>query len=223
MMSFLSQGDVPHFLHAYGYWAVGGVVALESIGLPLPGETTLIAAAIIAGTSHELDIALVIAAAAVGGIVGDNVGFWIGRGLGYWLLRRYGGYVRLTEARIKLGQYLFLRYGGAVVFFGRFVAVLRALAAFLAGANCMSWGRFLFFNAAGALAWAGAYGTGAYYLGKGISGLAAPVGIGIGVCAIAALAFAGVMVHRHEAALESKAEQALPGPLRRHHAARPPK
>jgi membrane protein DedA with SNARE-associated domain len=216
MAVFIPHGDVPHLLHAYGYWAVGGIIALESMGLPLPGETTLIAAAIVAGTNHDLNIALVIAAAAGGAILGDNIGFWIGRVLGYWLLLRFGRYVHLTERRIKVGQYLFLRHGGSVVFFGRFVAVLRALAAFLAGANRMDWRGFLVFNAAGGCLWAAAYGSGAYYLGKGISGLAAPIGIGVAAFAIATLVVAGIVVHHHEAELERKAEQALPGPLQPH-------
>lgn len=100
------------------------------MGIPLPGETTLIAAAVVAGTTHVLGIWFVIAAAAGGAILGDNVGFWVGREFGYWLLLRYGRYVRLTERRIKLGQYLFDRYGGEVVFFGRFVA------------SCGRWRRF---------------------------------------------------------------------------------
>src|SRR5918911_729516 len=80
-----------------------------------------------------------IAAAAAGAILGDNLGFWVGREGGYRLLRRYGYLVRLDERKLKLGHYLFQRHGGKVVFFGRFVAVLRALAAFLAGANGMAW------------------------------------------------------------------------------------
>jgi membrane protein DedA with SNARE-associated domain len=122
-----------HLIATYGYWTVGGIIALESMGLPLPGEATLIAAAVYAATTHHLNIWLVIAAAATGAIVGDNIGYWIGREIGYRLLLRYGHYVYLTEARIKLGQYLFFRHGGKIVFFGRFVAVLRALAAILAG------------------------------------------------------------------------------------------
>jgi len=94
---------------------------------------------------------VVIAAAASGAILGDNLGFWIGREGGYRLLRRYGRYIRLEERRLKLGQYLFMRHGGKVVFFGRFVAVLRAWAAFLAGTNRMRWPRFLLFNAAGGI------------------------------------------------------------------------
>jgi membrane protein DedA with SNARE-associated domain len=213
LMSFLAEGDAPQLLHSYGYWAVAGVVGLESIGLPLPGEATLIAAAVLAGTRHDLDIGLVIAAATVGAIIGDNIGFWIGRGFGYRLLLRFGRYLRLTERRIKLGQYLFQRYGGAVVCLGRFVAVLRALAAFLAGVNRMEWRRFLFFNALGAVLWAGIYGTGAYYLGREMSRLAKPVGIVLIVLALAVIVAWLIFLRSHEAELEAKAEKALPGPL----------
>jgi len=86
-----------------------------------------------------------------GDVLGDNLGFWVGREGGYRLLRRYGRYIHVEERRLKLGQYLFLKHGGKVVFFGRFVAVLRAWAAFLAGTNRMRWPRFLLFNAAGAI------------------------------------------------------------------------
>jgi membrane protein DedA with SNARE-associated domain len=213
MMSFLSHGELPHLITTYGYGVVAGIVALESMGIPLPGET-LIAAAVIAGTSHVLDIWFVIAAAAGGAILGDNIGFWIGRELGYWLLLRHGRYVWLTERRIKLGQYLFLRHGGKVVFFGRFVSVLRTLAAFFAGANRMSWSSFLLFNAAGGIVWAALYGIGAYYLGKEVSRLAEPVSIGIGVVAVAVVIACIIFLRRHEAELERRAEHALPGPLR---------
>ena len=131
-----------HLIQTYGYWAIGGIVALESMGFPLPGETVLVAAAIYAGTTHDLEILFVIVAAATGSVLGNIVGFWIGREGGYRLLLRYGHYVRLTERKIKLGQYLFLRHGGKIVFFSRFVAVLRAVAALLAGANRMNWSRF---------------------------------------------------------------------------------
>jgi hypothetical protein len=88
----------------YGSFAVAGVVCLESMGLPLPGEAILIAAAIYAGKTGDLNIIEVIAAAAAGAIVGDNIGYWIGREIGFRLLVRYGGYVGLTEPRIKVGQ-----------------------------------------------------------------------------------------------------------------------
>jgi membrane protein DedA with SNARE-associated domain len=212
-MPFLSQGDVPHLLHSYGYWAVAAIIALESMAIPLPGEVTLIAAAIIAGTSHELDIAFVIAAAAIGAILGDNIGFWIGRELGYRLVLRYGRYIGLGEARVKLGQYLFLRHGGAIVFFGRFVSLLRAFAAFIAGANRMRWLRFLAFNAAGAILWSVLYGLGAYYLGKEARRMAGPIGIVMGGAAAVAILATVFYLRRHAGELEADAEKALPGGL----------
>jgi membrane protein YqaA with SNARE-associated domain len=127
-----------HLLNTYGYWAVLLFVGVESTGIPFPGEAMLLAAAIYAGTTHHLHIALVIAAAAAGVILGDNLGFGIGREGGFRLVRRYGPAIRLDERKLKLEQYLFLKHGGKVVFFGRFVAVLRTWAAFLAGTNRMS-------------------------------------------------------------------------------------
>jgi membrane protein DedA with SNARE-associated domain len=110
---------------------VFGLIASESSGIPLPGETALVSAAIYAGNTHSLDIGFLILVAAAAAVVGDNLGFWVGRELGFRVLVRYGRYLGLDEARLKLGQYLFLRHGGKIVFLGRFVAVLRAFAAVL--------------------------------------------------------------------------------------------
>ena len=150
MISVATQ-NLLHLLATYGYWAVLVFIAIESMGIPFPGETMLLVAAIYAGTTHHLSILLVIVAAASGAILGDNLGFMIGRVGGYRLLRRYGRFIRLDERKLKLGQYLFMKHGGKVVFFGRFVAVLRAWAAFLAGTNRMPWASFLLFKALGAL------------------------------------------------------------------------
>src|SRR5436190_15184112 len=111
-------------------------------------------------------------------------------------------------------QYLFLRHGGKVVFFGRFVAILRILAAFLAGVNRMEWRRFLLANAAGAILWSSAVGLGAYVFGKALLRVTGPFGIVL--IAVSAVLIIGVLcfARRHEAELEAKAEQALPGPLR---------
>jgi len=181
------------------------------MGLPMPGETALISAAIYAGTTQHLDIAFVIAAAAIGAIAGDNIGFWIGRRFGYRLLVRFGSVLRLTPQRIKLGQYLFHSHGGKVVFFGRFVAILRTLSALLAGINQMPASRFFMFNAAGGVVWSASVGLAAYVLGKQIDDIRGPLGIaGMvlgGIAAIAGFWF----VRRHEAELEEKAERALPG------------
>src|SRR5512146_1897625 len=184
MASFF-HSEIPQLLHHYGYWAVAGIVGAESIGLPLPGETTSIAAAIYAGTSHDLSIAFVIVAAFAGAVIGDSIGFWIGRGAGFRVLVRYGPKLYLSERRIKLGQYLFSRHGGKVVFFGRFVTVLRAIAAFLAGVNRMDWPRFLLFNVAGGAIWAAVYGLTAYALGDAMKRFSGPAGI---VCLVIAAA-----------------------------------
>src|SRR5438094_9681092 len=141
------------------------IVGLESMGVPLPGETTLIAAALYTGATHNLSIVGVVIAASAGAIIGDNLGYLLGHWGGYRLLIRYGRFVRLSEKRIKLARYLFFRYGAEVVFFGRFTAILRTYAAFLAGTTRMPWRRFLIFNAAGGIVWATVYGGGAYLLG----------------------------------------------------------
>jgi membrane protein DedA with SNARE-associated domain len=205
--------ELMHLLNMYGYLAVFVCVTIESMGIPLPGETMLLAAAIYAGTTPQFSILLVIVTAACGAILGDNVGFWIGRKHGYRLLSRYGRYLHLNERKLKLGQYLFIKYGGNIVFFGRFVAVLRIWAAFLAGTNRMIWTRFLFFNAAGGIVWATLYGLGGYLLGNNIHRLTGTVSIIatvlVGVIILACLLF----LHRNEQRLEDEAERALPGPL----------
>ena len=201
------SNQLAELISAHGYWIVAIVVALESMGLPAPGETALVTAAIFAGTTQRLNIAWIIVAAAIGAIVGDNLGYLIGRRFGYSMLLRYGHLVRVDAKRIKLGQYLFARHGGKVVFFGRFVAVLRAIAAVLAGTNCMPWRRFLSFNASGGVLWATAYGMAGNLFGerlRRLHGTVAFVGLYI-------LAF--WWLRRHEAALAAEAEQALPGPL----------
>ncbi len=213
----MAATTIDHLLTTWGYWAVLLFVLIESTGIPFPGETMLITASIFAGTTHHLNIVLVIAAAATGAIVGDNFGYFIGREGGYRLLRRYGRYIRLDERKLKLGQYLFMKHGGKVVFFGRFVAVLRAWAAFLAGVNQMQWDRFFLFNAAGGILWATIYGIGGYILGSNINRFAGTVGIVLAV--IAALIIIGFLIFlaRNERRLEDEAEKALPGPIDQYH------
>jgi len=165
-VSWLPHEQLQHFISKHGYWAVALIVGLESMGLPLPGETVLVLATIYAATDPNVNVWLVITAAAVGSIIGDNVGYWLGKKYGYALLRRYGRHIGMSDARIKIGQYLFLRHGGKVVFFGRFVALLRILAAVLAGVNRMPWRGFLLANAGGAVIWAAVFGVGGYLFGK---------------------------------------------------------
>ncbi len=207
---FLHDRTIHHILSTYGYAAVFGMVGIESLGIPLPGETTLILAALYAGATGRLDIWLVIAVAAAGAIVGDNVGYAIGRWGGFRLLRRYGRKIRIDERRLKLGRYVFERHGGKVVFFGRFVSILRTYAAFLAGTNRMRWLRFLAFNAAGGIVWAAVYGVAYFYFGKALQGLQASVDIGIGVGAFLVVVAFAVYLKRRERELADRAERELP-------------
>jgi membrane protein DedA with SNARE-associated domain len=207
------EADIPALLAAYGYWLILVIVMLESLGIPLPGEMTLITASIYAGVTRDLTLTGIVGAAVAGAIIGDNIGFWIGEKVGYRLLIRYGPRLRITPGKIKLGQYFFMRHGGKVVFFGRFVAVLRALAAFLAGANKMPWPRFFVFNVAGGVVWATLYGCAAYGLGTRVHALAGPVGFASLLLAAVFMVWLFLFMRRHEARLEQEAERAIPGPL----------
>ena len=165
LFEFLSSAAPQHLIQTYGLWILFVVVMLESLGLPMPGETALIAAGAYAGSTHRIGLLLVVAVAATAAIVGDNLGYLIGRKLGLHLLVKYGSRVHLHKSRLKIGEYLFLRHGGKIVFVGRFVALLRSLAAVLAGANRMPWPQFLLMNALGGICWAGLFGGGAYLFG----------------------------------------------------------
>jgi membrane protein DedA with SNARE-associated domain len=212
--TLFSHHELIHFISTYGYGVIVLVIGFECLGLPLPGETILIAAAIYAGRSQNLNIWLVISAAALGAILGNTAGFWVGREGGYRLLLRYGPRLHLTEKRIKLGQYLFLRHGGKIVFFSRFIAVIRVFGALLAGANRMTWLPFQLFNIAGAVAWAILYGAGAYYLGRKMHLFTRYAGIGAGLTALVLIAAVVIYLRQHEAQLQSEAERELPGPLK---------
>jgi membrane protein DedA with SNARE-associated domain len=200
------------FISTYGYLAVFIIVGLESAGVPMPGETALVSAAIFAGQG-ALDIKWVIACAVAAAILGDNAGYWVGREFGFPLVLKYGRYIHLDEGRLKLGQYLFQRHGGKIVFFGRFVAMLRAFAALLAGINRLEWARFFLFNALGAVVWASLFGLGGYFLGHAFEHYARPVGIAALICAIIGAVAASRFISHHEKRLVAEAEAALPGPL----------
>jgi membrane protein DedA with SNARE-associated domain len=205
--------SIAHLIHAYGLLVVAGVVGLEGVGIPLPGETALIVASVIAGTKHELNIVAVILTATGASIVGRGLGYLIGRNFGYWLLLKYGGYFWITEARIKLGQYLFLRHGGKIIIIAQFIPVLRTLAGILAGANRMPQSRFLLANVSGAAIWATFFGIAAYSLGRQVERLAGSAVVAICVATAVVIIVAGIFVRGHEAQLAAEAERALPGPL----------
>jgi membrane protein DedA with SNARE-associated domain len=193
--------------------AIAVVIGIESMGIPLPGETMLVLAAMYAVKSPDLNIWLIAAAAAAGAIIGDNAGYWIGSRFGYPLLRRFGSRFGMSDRRIKLGQYLFARFGPWVVFLGRFVALLRILAAFLAGVNRMNWSVFLLANAAGGVLWALVFAFGGYYLGKIVFELQGTLGPIVFAGAAITFIALGLVVRRQEHRFQERAERAFPGPL----------
>ena len=202
-----------HLIHEYGLVAVAAIIGLECLGLPVPGETALLAAAIYAGTKHDLNITAVIGTAAAAAMAGRLIGYFIGHKFGSWLLLRYGHYVGLTAGRIKLGQYLFLRYGGKIVFFAQFVPVLRTLAGLFAGANLMPWRNFMFANAVSSGVWAASYGYAAYWLGGEFERLQGRTIVPLVFIAAIALVAGGLFVRQREAQLIIEAERAIPGSL----------
>ncbi len=204
---------VDHLIFSFGYFAVFTIIGLESLGIPLPGETILVAAATYAATTGNLNIWIIFIAATAGAIIGDNIGYWIGNKGGYRLARRYGPKIRLDERKLKVGRYVFDRHGGKVVFFGRFVSVLRTFAAFLAGTVRMSWPRFMTYNALGGIVWAAVYSFGFYAAGNTLKSLSGPLNfIAIAVAIIVVVAVF-LVVRRQMNLLADKAEAAYPGPL----------
>lgn len=210
MLHFLTH-DLTNLLAAYGYLAVLVFVGIEGIGIPFPGETMLVTAALYAGSTHRLEIWLVVAAAAVGAILGTTIGYTAGRLGGFPLLRRYGSTLGIDARRLRLAHYLFQRHGGKVVFFGRFVWILRTFAGVLSGVNLMSWWRFILFNVAGAVIWAALYGFSANALGSQVRRLSTPLGIALGVAAAVVVVAVVVFVRRNEARLQAEADRALEG------------
>ncbi len=175
--------NVDHLVEVAGYPLLFVLVMAESGGVPIPGETALITAAVLASRG-KLQIEWVIALAAAAAIVGDNIGYLIGRKGGRWLLERPGRFERQRREVLRTGEPFFERHGPKAVFFGRFVLGLRVWASWLAGATRMHWRSFVVWNALGGISWATAIGLLAYFLGSsagnaieafGIYGLAAAV------------------------------------------------
>ncbi len=156
--------NVTHLVEVSGYPLLFLVVMAESSGVPIPGETGLIAAAVLASLG-KLQIELVIPIAAIAAIVGDNIGYLIGRKGGRWLLERPGRFQRQRREALVTGESFFDRHGPKAVFFGRFVLGLRVWASWLAGATHMPWRSFVLWNALGGIVWATAVGLIAYFIG----------------------------------------------------------
>ncbi|GCE83849.1 hypothetical protein MSKU9_1990 [Komagataeibacter diospyri] len=181
------------------------IVMLESMGLPLPAETLIISASVYCAATHKLDIQWVALAAVAGAVIGDNIGYMIGRRVGLPLLQKYGARIKLTPDRLLLGRFLFRHHGSGIVFFGRFIALLRVFVALLAGANHMPWPRFMVFNALGGLCWAGGYATGAYYLGRKVTQVSGPASIAMGLAVAAGLVASAIFLRRNEERLTRQA------------------
>lgn len=202
-----------HFIATYGVWLVAAFIALETIGLPLPAEAALMAAAVFAGTTNDINILVLIPVAMVGAIVGNIAGFWIGRKFGYRLLTRYGDRIGLTEGRIAIGQYLFVRYGGKLVFVARFLPILRNLAAILAGMNCMPQHRFYFASTAAAVVWVTFHSLTAYFFGEVYTHLASPAAIALTIAAVLVVVGIPALILRYEKRLQAEADRVLAQPL----------
>jgi membrane protein DedA with SNARE-associated domain len=181
------------------------LVALESFGLPLPGETTLIACAVLA-SQGSLSIGWVIAVAIAAAIIGDNLGYWVAREHGRSLLDRFGVTRRYADRYLPVTERFFARHGGKTVFLGRFVAVLRVTAAWAAGLSRMSWRRFLAWNAAGGIVWATSVALIAYFVGEAAAAAIGRYGLyaGGGVLLLAAVGF--VIARRIERRVVEDAE-----------------
>lgn len=218
---------IPMWLHhaitTYGYWVIFFAVGIESLGIPFPGETSLIAGAIYAATTGRINIELVIAAAAAGAIIGDNIGYTIGYFGGYPLLRSMLRKFHIPEERLHFAQGYFEKHGDKTVFLGRFFSLLRIWVAFLAGMNRMPRLSFVFWNASGGIVWAVIYGVIGYVLGHNVAELDRVLTL-MGAAGIAAIVLfvAGVITlwivrRRREhakllavkASLEAEAEESL--------------
>lgn len=167
-MEFVSLETLQDIARQYGYFAVFFGILLENAGIPLPGETITLVGGFLAG-SGELSYVWVLGTAAIGAIIGDNIGYWIGFYGGWPLVIRVGRLFRLTEAQLLKARDQFARNASKAVFLGRFVALLRIFAGPLAGTARMAYPQFLFWNAAGAATWATVMVTLSYFVGRVIS------------------------------------------------------
>jgi membrane protein DedA with SNARE-associated domain len=198
------------FVSNYGVWMVATFIALESIGLPLPAEAALIAAAFFAARTHDIDIWSLIGTGIVAAILGEMVGFWIGRRFGHQVLVRSGPRVGFTEERIRMGQWLFVRYGGRFVFIARFLPFLRNIAAVLAGTSSMAQHSFYFASTTAAATWIITYGLSAYSFGEAFANLASPAAIVLGLAATLIVLATPVLILRYERSLLVKVERQFP-------------
>ena len=188
-------------LDDYGLFLLFGLIALESFGIPLPGETALIAAGVLAQRGH-FSIAEVVAVAAAAAIIGDNAGYWVGRTGGRRLLMTAPLFRRYAPRMLPPAELFFARHGPKTVFIGRFLALLRFTAAWLAGISRMPWWSFLAWNAFGGIVWAALVGLVAYYVGQAAADAIAHYGTlgGIVVAVLVVLALVAFHLWRRRIA-----------------------
>jgi membrane-associated protein len=193
-----------------GYPIVFALIAIETMGIPVPGETALVTAGIVASRGR-LEIELVIALAAAAAILGDNVGFAIGRKLGRRLLTAPGPLMHHRRRVIAVGEPFFDRHGPKAVFLGRWITGLRITAAWMAGVTRMSWPTFLFWNALGGIAWATSIGLLAYFVGHSAETIIHVAGLG----GAGAVVVGGVVVWFVLRARRRRAEQLVEAEIER--------
>ena len=193
-----------HFFTHHGLPLLFIVVMLESFGLPLPGETALIAFGVLASQGHY-SIVWVIAVTAAAAIIGDNLGYWvIGRWGGRELFERWSVLRRYGDRFLPAAERLIERHGAKTVFFGRFIAVLRFTAAWIAGIGRMPWWDFLLWNAAGGIAWAASVGLVAYYGGSAAADAIKTYGTYAAVAIVVALVVGWIALHYGKKRLERR-------------------
>jgi membrane-associated protein len=186
--------NVKHLIDVAGYPLLFLLVMGESSGIPVPGETGLITASVLA-SQGKLEIAVVIGLAAAGAIIGDNIGYLIGRKGGRWVLERPGFLHRQRQQVLTVGEPFFRRHGPKAVFFGRFLLGLRVWASWLAGATRMHWRSFLLWNALGGITWAIVVGLIAYYLGHSAENAIEAFGL-YGLAAVLLAVGSALILHR---------------------------
>jgi len=193
---------VTHLLIDYGLVLLFLLVGVEAAGVPLPGETALVTAAVLAHNYWGIEWVIVVAAG--GAIAGDNLGYWIGRIGGRKLVDRFGVTRRYAERVLPPSERFFARHGGKTIFLARFIAILRITAAWLAGLSHMRWWQFFLWNAAGGIVWATGVALLAYYAGKAAGDAVGRYGVygALVVVAAGALVFIALRIW-HKRALES--------------------
>jgi membrane-associated protein len=197
--------NVKHLIATAGYPLLFAIVMSESSGVPVPGETALITAAVLA-SQGKLQIELVIPLAAAAAIVGDNIGYLIGRKGGRWLLERPGAFRSQRQEVLRVGEPFFQRHGPKAVYFGRFLLGLRVWASWLAGATRMHWRSFVLWNALGGISWATAIGLLAYYVGHSAGGAIETFGL-YGLAALLLAVGSTLFLHRRHRRNRSVGQQ----------------